>query len=163
LRLRAPSRVEVGQWHCWRGAGIVDDAEQPEAGLFTQPGTGTIGHEPVLTRASAYSACAMSIRSLHAVVAVLGTAVVLGALVAGPVFAQPDGGGCAPVQAGWDGVFVQPTADACTGNAFVRAEDVHDLMTAGQSPDGYVLVSDVRRDDNGQEALVLVKPWSFER
>ena len=104
----------------------------------------------------------MSMRSLQALVAALGTAAVLGAVSAGPVFAQP-GDGCAPVQTGWDGVFVQPAEDACTGSAFIRAEDVHDLIAAGQTPDGYVLVSDMRRDDNGKEALILVKPWSFDR
>lgn len=104
----------------------------------------------------------MSLRSLQALVAALGTAAVFGAVIAGPVFAQPDAG-CAPVPAGWDGVFVQPVADACTASAFIRAEDVHDLIAAGQTPDGYVLVSDMRRDDNGEEALILVKPWSVDR
>lgn len=104
----------------------------------------------------------MSMRSLHALGAALGTAAVLGAVIAGPVFAQ-SGDGCAPVETGWDGVFVQSVEDACTGTEFIRGEDVHDLITAGQMPDGYVLVSDVRRDDNSNEALILVKPWSFDR
>ena len=101
-------------------------------------------------------------RREQGLVAALGTAAVLGAVIAGPVFAQP-GDGCAPVETGWDGIFVQPVEDACTGSEFIRAEDVHDLTTAGQTPDGYVLVSDMRRDDNGKEALILVKPWSFDR
>jgi hypothetical protein len=113
-------------------------------------------------RHRAYSAHAVSMRSLQVLVAALSTMAVLGAVLTGPVFAEP-GDGCAPVQAGWDGVFVQPVEDACMDTAFTRAEDVHGLATAGQTPDDYVLVSDVRRDDNAKEALILVKPWSVDR
>lgn len=63
----------------------------------------------------------MSMRSLHALGAALGTAAVLGAVIAGPVFAQ-SGDGCAPVETGWDGVFVQSVEDACTGTEFIRGQ-----------------------------------------
>jgi hypothetical protein len=82
--------------------------------------------------------------------------------MAAPVLAHA-GDGCAPIQTGWDGVFVEPLEGDCTGSGFVRAEDAHNLATAGETPDDYVLVSDVQRDDNGQEALILVKPWSYDR
>jgi hypothetical protein len=132
---------------------------------FPEHGQARKGQRPRILRVwqtSAYSSRAMIMRLLQALVAALSIAAVLGTAIAGPVFAQ-SGDSCTPVQAGWDGVFVQPVADACTGGDFIRAEDVHDLAAAGQKPDGYVLVSDMRRDDNGKEALILVKPWSFDR
>jgi hypothetical protein len=104
----------------------------------------------------------MTMRFLRALVPALGSAAVLGTVIAAPVVAQA-GDTCAPAQTGWDGVFVQPVQSDCTGSGFIRAEDVHNLVTAGQAPDGYVLVSDLRRDDNGKEALILVKPWSYDR